>query len=261
MSKVHLINNVKKVLVDINKERETIANIGNSFKDPIKMYQATSVAYSRLTRAITLIEQAESLLSSTPEIIDGVPLKLYQLICDDDTESFFSIENFVTIIGASDSYRRVDNLVSKILRPCQKLFDEEMQWSFDFTIMKENEEREKSKVSGVLITPRLSNPRLSPDVVTSYLQAKIRKGKEEYEQKNIDDNKENIERFCHLPEAVQLWESCLYSVNKGSTFSMETSGSSTIYAPVGYLLASVRKCLEKADSEKTSWPSIPTSSE
>jgi len=261
MGKLQIKNNVKKLLADISKEKDAVASVGSSFSEPLRMYQATSVAYSKLVYAASLIKQAEALLSSAPEIIDGVPLKLYHLICDSNEEpGFYSIDNIVSAIGASDSYRRVDNLVSKILKPCQQMFDAEMQWSFDFDIIKEDGEKEKSKVTGVFITPRPCNPRLSPDVVTSFLQAKIRPGKEEYEQKNIDDNKENIERFCHLPDAVQLWESCMFSVNRGNVFSMETGAISTIYAPVGYMLHSIRKCLEKADSERATWASATKSS-
>ena len=255
MGKLQIANNVKNLLAAISKEREAVAAVGSSFSDPLQMYQATSEAYNKLVRASALIEQAEAILSSTPELLDGIPLKLYQEICNSELNEpgAYDIEYLCNTIGAPNSYRRIDNLVAKILKPCQQMFDANMQRSFDFDVMHEDMERKKSKVVGILITPKLSNYKLSPDVVTSYLQSKIKKGREEYEQKNIVNNKETIEKFCHLPDAVQLWESCLYTVNRGNTFSMETGAISQIYAPVEYLLASIKKCLSKAESEKVAW--------
>ena len=241
MGKLQITNNVKKLLVDISKEREAVTSVESSFRDPLRMYQATTVANNKLARAAALIEQAEAVLSSTPELLDGIPLKLYQLICrlEVDEPGYYEIDRLVKTIGAPDSYRRIDNLVAKILKPCQQMFDANMQRSFDFDVMKEDMERKKSKVTGILITPKLCNYGLAPDVVTSYLQTKIRAGKEEQEQKNIDDSQDTIERFCLLPEAISLWESCRSSAE-----------SPSIYSPVSYLLKIIKNCLDEADTKK-----------
>ncbi len=246
MGKLHLTNNVKKFLAAIDKERGNIATIGDSFKEPMKMYQDASIAYCKLSYAAKLLQQAEAALSSMPEMLEGTTLRLYQMICHSelDEPGYYEIDVIVSVIGASDGYKRIDNLVDKILKPCQQLFDAEMQRSFDFQVVKEDMEKKKSKVTGVFIIPRLSNYRLSPDVVTSFLQSRMRKGKEEYEQKIIDDSKGLIENFCHLPDAIPLWESCLYNAD-----------SPSINAPVSYTVASLRKCLEKADAEKVAWAS------
>ena len=91
MGKLQITNNVKKLLVDISKEREAVAFVESSFRDPLRMYQATTVANNKLARAAALIEQAEAVLSSTPELLDGIPLKLYQLICRLEVEDRKSV--------------------------------------------------------------------------------------------------------------------------------------------------------------------------
>ena len=186
MGKLQITNNVKKLLADISKEREAVAIVGSSFSDPLRMYQATTEAYNKLIRATALIRQAEAVLSSTPELIDGIPLKLYQLICrsEVDEPGYYEIDRFVNTIGAPDSYRRIDNLVAKILKPCQQMFDANMQRSFDFDVMKEDMERKKSKVTGILITPKLCNY-----------------------------------RFCLLPDAISLWDGCRSSAESPSIYS------------------------------------------
>ena len=241
MGKLQITNNVKKLLADISKEREAVAIVGSSFSDPLRMYQATTEAYNKLVRATALIRQAEAVLSSTPELIDGIPLKLYQLICrsEVDEPGYYEIDRLVNSIGAPDSYRRIDNLVAKILKPCQQMFDANMQRSFDFDVMKEDMERKKSKVTGILITPKLCNYGLAPDVVTSYLQTKIRAGKEEQEQKYIEDSIDTIEKFCLLPDAISLWESCRSSAEFPS-----------IYSPVSYLLKIIKNCLDEEEAKK-----------
>ncbi len=238
MGKLKITNNVKKFLVEINKEIEVVATVERSFSDPL-MYQDITVAHNKLIHAAALIEQAEATLSSIPELLDGIPLKLYQLICKSNEPGYYEIDELVDIIGASNSYRRIDNLVAKILKPCQQMFNANMQHSFDFDVMHNDIERKKSKVTGILITPKLCNNGLSPDVVISYLQAHMRKGKEEFEKKNIEDNQALIEEFCHLQDAISLWESCKSSAE-----------SPSIYSPVRYLLKIIKNHVDEASTKK-----------
>ena len=241
MGTLKITNSVKKLLADINKEREAVAVIGESFSDPLHMYQTAAEAYNKLVRVAVLIEQAEAVLSSIPELLDGIPLKLYQFICKSEVgePGYFDIDQLCEAIGAPTSYRRIDNLVDKILKPCQQMFDADMQRSFDYQVMKEDERREKSKVTGILIIPKECNNGLSPDVVMSFLQSKIRQEKAEQEEKYINDSKDIILRFCQLPDATSVWESC-----------RSTAESPAIYSPVSYLLKILKNHLYEAGTKK-----------